>query len=155
MNLRPLVLGAAVGASVAAGWIAYDLSGWGNRSTEAQAPPSREEAAFAELVRTLGYQTGTLNSYVTKCLPKWTDKLAGPHEISVFLGRLNTPKAITANGLEAFRKGADNGRDMTCGTERSSEISAVTLSLQAAETIRDLKALSLQPSVFQHRGNLT
>lgn len=118
-------------------------------------PSDPQVTAFVEKVTRLGWRLGVMRSYVGKCLPDWTHLTSGQFEIEVFLGRMNTPKAITARGLASFEDGVKNDAGMTCGNRKSSEMTAAFLSGQVRETIMELKDLHLVPTLFFHRGNKT
>ena len=118
-----------------------------------QADDHPDAVAFRSEVNRLGWQTGLLHKFVSRCLPQWQNKLAGHAELTVFLDGMNTPKFITAGAIAEFDKGVKTASDMTCGDDKSSQIGAVVLSETARETIHRLKALSFVPSVFYHQGN--
>lgn len=114
-------------------------------------PDARTFVVSADL---MGYKVGVLNGYVTRCVPNWKNKLAGPPEIGLFLGRMGTPDAITESSLNAFAKGLSDASAMTCGEGRSAEISAGVMANSAAQIIRELTRLAWVPAVLFHRGTV-
>lgn len=111
--------------------------------------------AFINHAELMGYQIGILNGYVSRCVPAWKNQLAGASEITIFLGRMNTPNAITAASLDAFGQGRASVSGIACGDDRSSQLSAGVMANAAGRTIQELRLLAWVPSVIFHQGTKT
>lgn len=159
--LKTVLIGGALGL-VFGGSLGYCgrdsapvLPGDGLRLIAGEDAENPDAKAFIKNAGLMGYQVGVLNGYVVRCVPAWKNQLAGAREITIFLGRMNTPHAITAASLDAFGQGRASASGMACGDGDSSQLSAGVMANAAAKTIQELRRLAWVPSVILHQGTKT